>query len=185
MTSNRLRRRCRVSGRRGLSVRNELGPDRLRAARRARDRTARLCAERKRPEEDQAEGRRPRRRSRRSWASPSTTSTIEGEAWYYITSKTEAYLFYPPEEIERTGHRVLFREDGYEFRTFLLRHAGWRNRRPANPHHPDTRQGTHHSWTAVQQSRSLQQGQEQQHPQARRAALVNKGRQSGTENRSA
>lgn len=34
--------------------------------------------------------------------SPSTVSTIEGEAWYYITSKTEAYLFYPPEEIERT-----------------------------------------------------------------------------------
>jgi outer membrane protein assembly factor BamE (lipoprotein component of BamABCDE complex) len=34
--------------------------------------------------------------------SPSTTSTIEGEAWYYISSKTETYLFYQPDEIERT-----------------------------------------------------------------------------------
>jgi len=34
--------------------------------------------------------------------SPSTTSTIEGEAWFYITSKTETYLFYKPEEIDRT-----------------------------------------------------------------------------------
>ncbi len=34
--------------------------------------------------------------------SPSTTSTIDGEAWFYITSKTETYLFYKPEEIDRT-----------------------------------------------------------------------------------
>lgn len=34
--------------------------------------------------------------------SPSTSSTIDGEAWYYITSTTETYLFFQPEEIDRT-----------------------------------------------------------------------------------
>lgn len=40
--------------------------------------------------------------------SPSTTSTDYGVAWYYITSKTEAYLFYPPDEVERTVIAVYF-----------------------------------------------------------------------------
>jgi outer membrane protein assembly factor BamE (lipoprotein component of BamABCDE complex) len=40
--------------------------------------------------------------------SPSTISTINNEAWYYITSKTEAYLFYPPKEVERTVIAVYF-----------------------------------------------------------------------------
>jgi outer membrane protein assembly factor BamE (lipoprotein component of BamABCDE complex) len=34
--------------------------------------------------------------------SPSTASTIQGDAWYYITSTTETYLFFPPEEVDRT-----------------------------------------------------------------------------------
>jgi outer membrane protein assembly factor BamE (lipoprotein component of BamABCDE complex) len=40
--------------------------------------------------------------------SPSTVSTIDGEAWYYINSKMESYLFYPPEEIDRTVVAVYF-----------------------------------------------------------------------------
>ncbi|PKQ06321.1 MAG: outer membrane protein assembly factor BamE [Alphaproteobacteria bacterium HGW-Alphaproteobacteria-11] len=33
--------------------------------------------------------------------SPSTTSTIDGEAWYYISSKFETYTFNRPQEIDR------------------------------------------------------------------------------------
>ncbi|MEQ8283246.1 MAG: outer membrane protein assembly factor BamE [Parvibaculum sp.] len=33
--------------------------------------------------------------------SPSTTSTVDGEAWYYISSKFETYTFYRPQEIDR------------------------------------------------------------------------------------
>lgn len=40
--------------------------------------------------------------------SPSTVSTIDGEAWYYITSKMETYAFYTPDEIERTVVAVYF-----------------------------------------------------------------------------
>ncbi len=40
--------------------------------------------------------------------SPSTVSTINNETWYYITSKTETYLFYPPEEVDRTVIAVYF-----------------------------------------------------------------------------
>jgi outer membrane protein assembly factor BamE (lipoprotein component of BamABCDE complex) len=40
--------------------------------------------------------------------SPSTTSSDDGVAWYYINSKTEAYLFFPPEEVERTIIAVYF-----------------------------------------------------------------------------
>ena len=39
---------------------------------------------------------------------PSVKSTIEGEAWYYISSKTETFLFYPPEETERQIVAVYF-----------------------------------------------------------------------------
>tara|TARA_R110000824_G_scaffold399843_1_gene606066 strand:- start:152766 stop:153248 length:483 start_codon:yes stop_codon:yes gene_type:complete len=39
---------------------------------------------------------------------PSTVSTIDGEAWYYISSKTEAFLYNQPEEVERTVIAVYF-----------------------------------------------------------------------------
>lgn len=40
--------------------------------------------------------------------SPSVKSTINDEAWYYISSKTETFLFYPPEETERQIIAVYF-----------------------------------------------------------------------------
>jgi len=40
--------------------------------------------------------------------SPSVKSTINDEAWYYISSKTETFLFYPPEEVERQVIAVYF-----------------------------------------------------------------------------
>jgi len=40
--------------------------------------------------------------------SPSTVSTVDGEAWYYISSKFETVAFYQPEEIERTVAAVYF-----------------------------------------------------------------------------
>ena len=33
--------------------------------------------------------------------SPSTTSTVDGEAWYYICSKFETTTFYRPKEVDR------------------------------------------------------------------------------------
>lgn len=40
--------------------------------------------------------------------SPSVKSTVDGDAWYYISNKTETYLFYPPEETERQVVAVYF-----------------------------------------------------------------------------
>lgn len=40
--------------------------------------------------------------------SPSTISTDDGVAWYYITTKTETFLFFEPEEKERTVVAVYF-----------------------------------------------------------------------------
>tara|TARA_R110002110_G_scaffold71027_4_gene190014 strand:+ start:811 stop:1314 length:504 start_codon:yes stop_codon:yes gene_type:complete len=40
--------------------------------------------------------------------SPSTVSTVDGEAWYYISSKFETFAFYHPEEVERTVAAVYF-----------------------------------------------------------------------------
>ena len=40
--------------------------------------------------------------------SPSTEATIDGSAWYYITSKFETYMFYQPEEVDRTVVAVYF-----------------------------------------------------------------------------
>ncbi|MES1991155.1 MAG: outer membrane protein assembly factor BamE [Pseudomonadota bacterium] len=40
--------------------------------------------------------------------SPSTISTDDGVAWYYISSKTETFLFLKPEETERTVVAVYF-----------------------------------------------------------------------------
>lgn len=40
--------------------------------------------------------------------SPSTVSTVDGEAWYYISSRFETMMFYRPKEIERTVAAVYF-----------------------------------------------------------------------------
>ena len=40
--------------------------------------------------------------------SPSTISTDDGVAWYYITTKTESFLYSAPEETERTVVAVYF-----------------------------------------------------------------------------
>jgi len=40
--------------------------------------------------------------------SPSTVSTVDGEAWYYISSKFETVAFYAPEEVERSVAAVYF-----------------------------------------------------------------------------
>ncbi|MDO8287849.1 MAG: outer membrane protein assembly factor BamE [Parvibaculum sp.] len=40
--------------------------------------------------------------------SPSTISTDDGVAWYYITVKTQTFLFFAPEEEERTVVAVYF-----------------------------------------------------------------------------
>lgn len=40
--------------------------------------------------------------------SPSTTSTVDGEAWYYISSRFETTMFYRPKEVERTVAAVYF-----------------------------------------------------------------------------
>lgn len=40
--------------------------------------------------------------------SPSTISTVEGEAWYYIASKFETLAFFEPKEVERMVAAVYF-----------------------------------------------------------------------------
>lgn len=40
--------------------------------------------------------------------SPSTISTVEGEAWYYISSKFETLAFFEPKEVERTVAAIYF-----------------------------------------------------------------------------
>lgn len=40
--------------------------------------------------------------------SPSTISTVEGEAWYYISSKFETLAFFQPKEVERTVAAIYF-----------------------------------------------------------------------------
>lgn len=40
--------------------------------------------------------------------SPSTTSAVDGEAWYYISSKFETVAFYPPQEVDRAVAAVYF-----------------------------------------------------------------------------
>jgi outer membrane protein assembly factor BamE (lipoprotein component of BamABCDE complex) len=39
---------------------------------------------------------------------PSVKSTVAGEAWYYISSNTETFLFYPPKETSRQIIAVYF-----------------------------------------------------------------------------
>jgi len=44
--------------------------------------------------------------------SPSTVSTVDGEAWYYISSKFETVAFYRPREVDRAVAAVYFEETG-------------------------------------------------------------------------
>jgi outer membrane protein assembly factor BamE (lipoprotein component of BamABCDE complex) len=44
----------------------------------------------------------------RYMGSPSTVSTIDGEAWYYISSTTETFLYHEPEEVARSVIAVYF-----------------------------------------------------------------------------
>ncbi len=39
---------------------------------------------------------------------PATTSVFDNETWYYISSQTTQYAFYPTEELERTVYAVEF-----------------------------------------------------------------------------
>lgn len=39
---------------------------------------------------------------------PSTISTDDGVAWYYISRKTETFIFFEPEEVDRTVIAVYF-----------------------------------------------------------------------------
>ena len=43
---------------------------------------------------------------------PSTVSTVAGEAWYYISSKFETYAFYAPEEVDRKVAAIYFDKSG-------------------------------------------------------------------------
>lgn len=40
--------------------------------------------------------------------SPSTVAIVDNEAWFYISSTVEKYLFYKPEEIDRTVVAIYF-----------------------------------------------------------------------------
>ena len=48
---------------------------------------------------------------RQVMGSPSTVATVDGEAWYYISSRIKTVAFYPPEEIERTVVAIYFDEN--------------------------------------------------------------------------
>lgn len=43
---------------------------------------------------------------------PATTSVFDNETWYYISSQTTQYAFYPTEELERTVYAVEFDKRG-------------------------------------------------------------------------
>jgi len=50
----------------------------------------------------------PKEEARSIMGSPSTISTIDGEAWYYISSRFETFAFYKPEETNRTVIALYF-----------------------------------------------------------------------------
>lgn len=50
----------------------------------------------------------PKEEARTIMGSPSTISTIDGEAWYYISSRFETFAFYKPEETNRTVIALYF-----------------------------------------------------------------------------
>jgi len=43
---------------------------------------------------------------------PSTTAVFDTETWYYISSQTTQYAFYPVEELDRTVYAITFDERG-------------------------------------------------------------------------
>ena len=43
---------------------------------------------------------------------PSTTAVFDTETWYYISSQTTQYAFYPVEELERTVYAISFDQRG-------------------------------------------------------------------------
>ncbi len=43
---------------------------------------------------------------------PSTTAVFDSETWYYISSQTTQYAFYPTEELDRTVYAVTFDDRG-------------------------------------------------------------------------
>ncbi|NIJ39947.1 outer membrane protein assembly factor BamE (lipoprotein component of BamABCDE complex) [Parvibaculum indicum] len=53
-----------------------------------------------------------REQVKRLLGTPSTVSTVSGEAWYYISSTFETYAFYAPEEVDRKVAAVYFDKSG-------------------------------------------------------------------------
>lgn len=59
-----------------------------------------------------APGEQTRQDVRNLLGTPSTTSVFDGETWYYISSQTTQYAFYPVEELERSVYKVNFDQRG-------------------------------------------------------------------------
>lgn len=59
-----------------------------------------------------APGEQTRQDVRNLLGSPATTSVFDNETWYYISSQTTQYAFYPVEELERTIYAVHFDQRG-------------------------------------------------------------------------
>ena len=53
-----------------------------------------------------------REQVRQLLGTPSTVSTVQGEAWYYISSTFETYAFYAPEEVNRKVAAIYFNKAG-------------------------------------------------------------------------
>ena len=59
-----------------------------------------------------APGEQTRQDVRNLLGTPSTTSVFDNETWYYMSSQTTQYAFYPVEELERTVYKVNFDQRG-------------------------------------------------------------------------
>lgn len=59
-----------------------------------------------------APGEQTRQDVRNILGSPATTSVFDNETWYYISSQTTQYAFYPVEELDRTVYAVHFDQRG-------------------------------------------------------------------------
>lgn len=59
-----------------------------------------------------APGEQTRQDVRNLLGSPATTSVFDNETWYYISSQTTQYAFYPVEELDRTIYAVHFDQRG-------------------------------------------------------------------------
>ena len=87
-------------------------------------------------------GRRPSRRRSPLLGTPSTTSTVGGDAWYYIGQKMHRALAFMP--VQMTDQHVLavyFDKSGKVDARRQLRHAGRQGVRLRVAHHPDRRHG--------------------------------------------